>query len=269
MLLMFSITTIFTGCSPSEKENSGNVTPDEINARYISQMTGGEDARMLYEDGLIIKGLGNSSVDIDDFFGAFQIEYNENQRVKRVLEADHSFKKSDGFNFDLNEFNSVDIFTYNYSNNRLSSISSESGKLDQEFVYDDKGRVKKHIRYRYGDPTDFTEYTYTYDDNGKIVEYYKIQSWSGDTEFGEIVTDGKVNPFYYFWNKHSLIMPGDISDIMDNNLSFYPHNILEVYDGAELDFKARIEYREDYPHIYEEYDLGLYDNEPILIRYLD
>jgi len=266
MLLMFSITTIFTGCSPSEKENS---VPDEINTRYISQMTGGEDTRILYEDGLIVKGLGNSSVDRDNYLGAFQIEYNENQRVKKVLESFNSFKKSDGFNFDLNDLNGVDIFTYNYSNNRLSSISRESGELDQEFVYDEKGRVKKYIWYSYSDPTEFREYTYIYDDNGKIVEYYNIESWSGDTEFGEIVTDDKVNPFYYFWNKHSLMMPTDISDIMDNNLSFYPHNILEVYDGAELDFKARIEYKEDYPHIYEQYDLGIYDNQPIAIKYLD
>ena len=268
---------LLVNCSPSdnsEPDETGSENPNPIsNARYISKMRGHDDAEFYYENDLLTKGVGNSGSNIDKYYAAFQIEYKTNGRVDRLL-VSHSawMDKPADFSFDLKNEDDLEEYIYNYENGQLESITRENGEIDQEFFYDDQGNVVKNVWYYY-EPTyeneiSTREYEFQYD-NGKLKSYIFYNSRSGETEYGDIEFDDKINPFYIFWQESSFVMPWDFAYIMDSNFSFYPHNILKIYEASEKNFGVSIEYEGDYPIIYDVDDTSNYERKPTNFIYLD
>ena len=177
-----AISFLLVNCSPSENsepDETGNENPAPIsNVRYISKMRGHDDAEFFYENDLLIKGVGNSGSNHDQYYAAFQIEYKSSGSVDRVL-VSHStwIEKPADFGFDLKNEENVEKYIYNYENNKLVSITRENGEIDQEFTYDNQGNVIKNIWYyyepTYEDEVSTREYEFQYE-NGKLTAIFFI-----------------------------------------------------------------------------------------------
>src|SRR5690606_29696871 len=114
------------------------------NYLMLSQMTGGDDVLFLYDDGKIIKGVGDSSSDHSNYDDAFQVFYGENGLVKQVIEAAHgTFEKPTDFSFDLtsDDYYIDEIYNYHYEGDRLESITNKNGDLIMEFTYNSDGFI--------------------------------------------------------------------------------------------------------------------------------
>ena len=213
--------------------------------------------------------MGNSTSNHDDYYATFQIEYNTNGKIDKVLVShSHRVDKPANFDFDIRNTENLEIYEYNYSNNRLASITRESGEIEEEFLYDNRGRVNKH-RYFDAHYPSWIEYDYTYDSEGKLDTYIYKKVSTGESRYGSFDSDNKVNPFYNFWVENSFIMPSDFTYIMDFNLSFYPHNITAIYEANEKWYGVHIEYEGDYPLIYDVDDSPSFTRAPTRFTYVN
>jgi hypothetical protein len=267
--LLFMVFCI--SCTPSEN-NSPEPIISEENFRNISELVGHDVASFHYENGLLVKALGNSGPDRDHFLMAIQVEYDSNKKVKRIIESNDVFPKAEGFNFNLtdnipNEGSDWYIYEHYYTNNKLTSIK-RNGELEQEFFYDENGRVSRYVWYNnYNNPHSTKEEVYTYNNEGKMVSYTALNSISGEIAYGNILTDNKINPFYGLWKKNGFIMPGTFSHLTDFNIPFEPHNVIKVYEGEEVDYNMYYEYDGNYPNLY---DITTYRLDgPTYIKYLN
>ncbi|MCC8361006.1 hypothetical protein [Salinimicrobium sediminilitoris] len=270
---------LFLGCSPSETEDdqgqepeSGN--PPTVEDRYLSEINGDDDVKFHYENGLLVKGVGNSSSEHSSYYVAFQIEYNSNNKVDRVLVSHYVYiNKPADFSFDLtnSEYeDGLEIYNYDYKDNRLHTISGETGQVQTEIFYDNKGRVIKTKNY--DEDGEYDESSLKYDSEGKLSSFDAFHTGTNKTVYGEIESDDKANPLYVFWKNHSFVMPIIYSYFLDNNVSFYPHNITAVHVQGEKQYGVKhMEYEEGYPIIYDldVEDSATQDTEPMRLMYLD
>lgn len=259
--LLFTVFCI--GCSSSEDNPTEPIISEE-NFRNISKFEGHDVASFHYENGLLIKALGNSGTERDHFLMAIQVEYDSNQKVKRIIEVNGVFPKDEGFDFDISDTSQQgsddSVYEHYYTNSKLTSIK-RNGELYEEFFYDENGRVVKNV---WGT---IIEWVYTYNNEGKMVSYTGLNSSSGEIIYGDIITDNKINPFYGLWKKNGFIMPGTFSHLTDFNIPFEPHNVIKVYEGEEVDYNLYYEYDGNYPNLY---DITTYSSVgPTYIKYQD
>lgn len=256
---IFILTTLlFFSCSKDDESSSEDPDAElpENEEFLLTQMTGEDEAAFHYEDGLLVKGVGNSASNHDDFHSAFEIKYDENKQVEKVIYDEAIFiSKPTDFSFDLTSGDNanVEIHNYNYSNGKLVKITSETGKVIREFEYHENGLVKEETIYQYLDRhDDWVNYKYFYED-GKLESYteFRYNGYNNITSNGNYKTDDKVNPLYILWKNNQLIIPQFISGISDNNLPFYLNNISERAEDGEIVYKARFDYDEDFPVYYE------------------
>jgi hypothetical protein len=260
-------------CSPENDENNQEPTPQPGQTyQKLSQMTGGDDVAFLYQDGKIIKGLGNSTSEHDDYYSAFQVFYNSNNQVEKVLESEDFFDKPTDFSFDLTSEDShiEQVYNYHYEGDRLKNITDDSGEVIMEFTYNSNGFITElYEAYGSNKSSDYFITKYYYNSVGELESYTATGKSSGSsyTKGGEIKTDDAVNPLFYHWQTSNLIIPANISGLSNYNVIGYPHNVTEIYDGGELDFKAQIEYDEtDHPVYYRE---TLRDTDAVVFEYAD
>src|SRR5690606_31487111 len=93
------------------------------------------------------------------------------------------FTKPTNFTFDLRSgdfLGDIEIYNYNFQNNRLSTITNESGKIVLELRYDQAGRVIEEINADYY-RDDFETIKYVYNSEGKIESYVSFGSDSGNS----------------------------------------------------------------------------------------
>jgi hypothetical protein len=219
-ILLIIVSISFINCDNSDSTDSNNPPNNE---KLIHTIDNGETAVFIYEGDKIMKGIGNTG------YNAFQVEY-QNNKVKRVYVSDQTyFPQPFNFTFDLSNgnFPNIVVMDYNYSNNKLVSISVDGFNV-YNFIYDSSGRITEEIRS--GLPNSNTKFFY--DSNGKVTSYIKTQNSSIET--GLILTDSFVNPIYILWNKYNFVFPPDLSTITNFNKRYFPNNTIGVYDEDEV-----------------------------------
>lgn len=260
-------------CSPENDENSQEPTPQpEQSFQKLSTMTGGDDVAFLYDDGKIVKGVGNSSSEHDDYYTAFQVFYNSNNQVEKVLESEDFFEKPTDFSFDLTSGDSYieQIYNYHYDGDRLEYITDEAGEVIMEFSYNSAGMITELFEsYGSNKSSNYVITKYYYSSEGLLESYTATGKSSGSsfTEGGEIKTDTGVNPLYYHWKNYKLILPSNLSGVTAYNVIGYPHNVTEIYDEGALDFKAQIEYDDTGHPVY--YRETLRETDAVVFEYVD
>ncbi len=229
ILLLFVV--VFYSCSSDSSDNNDTDIPS--NEKLIHKINNGDKALFLYDGDRIVKGVGNSTSGANgSYYEAFQVEY-ENNKVKRVYhQRNESWPKPIDFSFDLSDGTHplVNILDYNYSNNRLISIS-ENGLNVYQFSYDSNGRITDEIRSNLIGYI-FRTTKYFYDSNGKVTSYIKTDD--SVVTSGSFVTDTNINPIYVLWNKYNFVFPADLSSITNFNTRFFPNNKIVVYNGDQV-----------------------------------
>lgn len=256
----------FIGCSPEEGDSLEAEVP-AVPVKNVTSMKGGDDAAFYYENGLLLKGVGNSSSSHDHYYTGFQVEYDANQKVKRVLFTNSEFfPKPTDFHFDMTDgsVNGVKIYNYHFNNSRLQKITNSKGELVLELEYDVAGKVIEETKFQ--DFDNYIHIKYMYNSEGTLESYVKYDSYNSHTSSGTLTSDDKINPFYHLWKNTGLLIPLNISGLTAYNVPYYPHNINEIKDGDEIDFKAQLTYDGEYPVYYKEM---MSDIEGVALEYQD
>ena len=259
------IAILFNSCSPSDEGNS-SVDPEptvpNVESKYISKMTGGDDTEFVYDNGLLIKGMDKTS----GIF--FQVDYNSKSKPEKVYTCECGWPENGmEYNIPVDYPESYQVWNYIYEGEKLSKITSVSGKILIDLTYDEEGRVKEFYEAeRYSDDYDDYENTqYIYDGEGAIESYTFYDSYNDTTRSGAIQLDEKVNPLYIIWQQFGLIIPADISEISTYNIPFFPNNVTTIYDGNTIMSKANMTYEDNYPVFYEE---AFSKGDGVIIEYL-
>jgi len=245
-ILLVIVSISFINCDNSESNDSTN-PPN--NGKLIHKINNGEKAVFMYEGDKIMKGIGNAGLNV------FQVEY-ENNKVKKVYEANYiypSFTHPFDFNFDLTDgsYPELLVWDYNYSNNKLTSISINGFNL-YSFNYDSNGRIIEEIQSIVGYGLANKTTKFFYDNNGKINSYIQIE---GNTiKSGLFLTDSFINPIYILWNKYNFVFPPDYASITNFNERYFPNNTIGIYNGEQVVETATMTYDNDnYPILYNRF----------------
>ncbi|MCC8361004.1 hypothetical protein [Salinimicrobium sediminilitoris] len=268
--LTVSLGLLLFSCSPESGGDSQKPTPQPEQDLYqLVELTGGDNVKFLYEEGKIMKGVGDSPSGYDAYDDAFQVFYGENGLVEKVIESEGYFEKPIDFSFDLTsgDYYISQVYNYQYEGDRLDKITDDNGNLIIEFTYNSNGLITEIFEAE--SSSSYWIYNYYYNAEGILESYTFTGQDSGTsyTEGGKITTDDKINPLFYHWKNFRLIIPTDVSGITTYNVIGYPHNVTEIYDGNELDFKAQLEYDESGHPIY--YRETLDDIDAVVFDYLE
>jgi hypothetical protein len=254
MLSFVIFSLFFIGCNSDDNEIDG-ISNNQI--KFIKTVSDGVESAYYYENGKILKGVGNSTPNHNNYHSSFQVEYIGN-RVKSVYYSNGiSYPKPADFNFNYDE-NTPNIthYKYNYDGNKLKSISYGSTEfLLWEFFYDNQGRIIETI-----EQVEFNEvsnFKFFYDSNGKVDSYIRTIYYSGTYIYsGSITLDDKINPFYILWEKFNFIFPPETNGLSNKALPFFSNNILEMYEENDVYYKAQLSYDGEYPVFYREITSG-------------
>lgn len=218
------ILVALASCSNDDSTVTNPISTEKL----ISKIDNGEGAVFLYEGDHIVKGVGNSSINYDEYYNAFQVEY-ENNKVKRVYHSHSStsFPKPVNFNFDLSDgtYQNIKVMEYNYANNKLVSITEDGSNL-YNFNYDSSGRVEEETKF---DGLNLKITKFLYDSSGKVSNY--ITTYSNTITAGSFVTDTHSNPNYILWKKYNFVFPPDVSSFTNFNTRYFPNNKITLYNG--------------------------------------
>ena len=159
---------------------------------------------------------------------------------------------SDNENFEWEIPVSEDYIENIYENGKLISIfRHDSGDSWLLVDYTYQGDLVIEKRQYYNEGSLFRYFQYGYNNQNELVTIILDESPSGGSSHTLQVTfDDKVNPYYKIWQETKLTFlhtePGGPAD---HNLEFYPHNVLNLQEGAsDVWFNTNYTYDEDnYP----------------------
>lgn len=249
--LLLAISFLFSCSSNDENETINNDFDLPENVRFMHKFNNGDRGILHYENGRLIKGVGNSSAEQPFYYEAFQVEYYENDKVKRVIHSKESanIPKPVNFQFDLLDgtHNNIVIYEYFYHNNRLVGIGNSLHYL-YEFYYDSSGRIIAEIR---NNGFNVQQTRFYYDNQGNLDTFLITHSSEpNDVVSGKIILDNQINPNFILWKKFSFYFPKDVSSITNFNYPYFKNNLIVMYNGSDVFQHATMSYGNDYPITY-------------------
>ncbi|GHC46703.1 hypothetical protein [Ulvibacter litoralis] len=231
---------LFIGCS----SNDNSVTiglPTEV--KYLNESNGGVVLKLSYEGDRIVKAWSSSA-----FPGRMQFVYNSNGLISRVYRFSQNSNDFNNFNWDIS--NASSYYDYEYQDNKLMAIRSGSFG-DVEFTYANDLIVEKKLFNSGGQSSRII--SYEYNSNNIVMSLTIDETPSGGASHTYNITlDEQVNPFYFLWDKHRILLPKEVDGVYRENIEFLANNVIERKEAEITEFSILLEYGlEGYPISYE------------------